>query len=243
MTTLVVSDLHLGAERPEKLDCFRAFCARARREADTLYILGDLFEVWVGDDDDTSPHPTVLDELARLSEAGVTLGVARGNRDFLLGDRFAQTTGARLLADYERIELNGRAALLTHGDLLCTDDVKYQRFRSVVRNRAIQKTFLTAPLAWRKRIAHRTQRGTRASTARKAPAIMDVVSGSVESVMRAQDVRLLIHGHTHRPAVHDFTLDGVPARRIVLGDWYEQENVLVCDDAGERLVELSDYLS
>lgn len=242
MTVLFVSDLHLSAERPAQLELFFAFLERART-ARALYVLGDLFEVWLGDDDDTPPHPRVLDAMKALSDAGVALHVGLGNRDFLLGRRFAKAAGARLMDDWETLELGGERTLLTHGDLLCTKDVKYQRFRRLVRNPVLRTAFLAAPLSARRRIALGTQAGTKASMRAKADHIMDVEQETVADAMRRHDVTQLVHGHTHRPAVHEFELDGRPRRRIVLGDWYEQDSVLVCDDDGPRPMRVSEYLA
>lgn len=244
MTTLVVSDLHLSAARPDKLALFTAFCARAAQDrVQALYILGDLFEVWLGDDDDSAEHRPVLDSLRALSAAGVALFVSHGNRDFLFGPRFAARTGCTLLGDYAVAEIGGERTLLMHGDLLCTRDVKYQRFRAVVRNRCVRAAFLATPLAWRQRIAARTRAGTQASAQRKPAAIMDVEEGTVLATMAAHDATLLIHGHTHRPAEHHYDSGTHARRRIVLGDWYEQDSVLVCDEAGQRLQRVADYLA
>lgn len=241
MTTLFVSDLHLASARPAQLALFIEFIARvAQRRARALYILGDLFEVWLGDDDDTAPNPEVIAALAKLGAAGVELHIGYGNRDFLYGARFLAATGARLLDDYAVIDLEGVATLLTHGDLLCTRDIKYQRFRRVVRHPVTRHAFLATPLKWRQRIAHRTRSGTLASMSRKDDAIMDVEESTVAAVMARYGVGLLIHGHTHRPAFHDYA-DG--RRRIVLGDWYEQDGVLVCDRDGQRAMRVGDYLS
>jgi UDP-2,3-diacylglucosamine hydrolase len=240
MTTLFVSDLHLANARPAQLALFLEFIDRvARQRARALYILGDLFEVWLGDDDDTAPNREVVAALASLGAAGVELHVGHGNRDFLYGPRFIAATGARLLRDYAVIDLYGTPTLLTHGDLLCTRDVKYQRFRRVVRHPLTRRAFLSTPLAWRQRIAHRTRSGTVASMRRKDDAIMDVEESTVAAVMAQYGVELLIHGHTHRPAFHEYA-DG--RRRIVLGDWYEQDAVLVCDEDGQRALRVSDYL-
>lgn len=240
MSVLFVSDLHLSAERPAQLELFLEFLAKAR-EASALYVLGDLFEVWLGDDDTTPPHPRVAAALKALSDAGVALNVGLGNRDFLLGRRFARATGARLMADWEIVELGGRRTLLTHGDLLCTKDVKYQKFRRLVRNPVIRAAFLAAPLGLRRRIALGTQAGTKASMRGKADAIMDVDERAVAEALTRHAATQLVHGHTHRPAVHEFELDDRPCRRIVLGDWYEQDSVLVCDDE-PRPMRVSDYL-
>lgn len=239
MTTLFVSDLHLDAARPDKLELFRRFIEHASAHAEALYILGDLFEVWVGDDDDTPAFGRIIDALNAASRAGVRLGIAHGNRDFLFGRRFAAASGAELLPDFALIDLYGRRTLLTHGDLLCTRDVKYQKFRRVVRNPVVRGLFLAAPLSWRKRIALKTQSGTRASMARKDAGIMDVEPAAVTAAMAAHNAELLIHGHTHRPGIHDAP-DGT--RRIVLGDWYEQDSVLVCRDDGHAFMRVNDYL-
>ena len=243
MTTLFVADLHLSGERPDKLELFLAFADRARHTAQAVYVLGDLFEVWLGDDDDSAPHPRIVAALRALSASGVRLHIAHGNRDFLVGERFAQATGATLLSDYETIDLHGTRALLTHGDLLCTRDVKYQRFRRVVRHPLTRAAFLAAPLAWRRHIARKTQSGTRASMRLKPEHIMDVDDATVARVMSRYGVDLLIHGHTHRPAVHDHAIDGRACRRIVLGDWYEQDGVLVCDRNGQQAMRVHEFLA
>jgi len=243
MTALVVSDLHLAAARPAQVERFLALLDRARTAARAVYILGDLFEVWLGDDDDTPPHPRIVAALAALARAGVEVGVQRGNRDFLLGATFACASGARLLGDHACVDLGGRPALLMHGDLLCTRDVAYQRFRRVVRNPLVRGLFLAAPLAWRRHLAAGTRAGTVASVKGKPAAIMDVEQASVEATMRDHGVDLLVHGHTHRPGIHDFVLDGRPHRRVVLADWYEADGVLVADAGGLRLLAVEDYLA
>lgn len=241
MTTLFVSDLHLSSTRPAQLALFLEFAARARHGVRALYILGDLFDVWLGDDDDTPPNAAVTAALAALTAAGVALHIAYGNRDFLYGPRFVAASGARLLDDYAVIDLYDTPTLVTHGDLLCTRDINYQRFRRVVRHPLTRRLFLATPLAWRQRIAHRTRAGTTASMRGKNDGIMDVDETTVAKVMTRYQVKLLIHGHTHRPAVHDYAVD--QRRRIVLGDWYEADAVLVCDSSGQRAVRISEFLS
>ncbi len=241
MTTLFISDLHLATTRPAQLALFLEFIACvARQHPRALYILGDLFEVWLGDDDDTAPNAQVITALAALSATGVELYVGYGNRDFLYGARFVSATSARLLDDYTVIDLYGTPTLLTHGDLLCTRDIKYQRFRRVVRHPLTRHVFLATPLAWRQRIAQRTRSGTVASMQRKDDAIMDVEESTVTNVMARHQTKLLIHGHTHRPAFHHY--EHGARRRIVLGDWYEQDAVLVCDAEGQRAMRVSEYL-
>ncbi|RME35929.1 MAG: UDP-2,3-diacylglucosamine diphosphatase [Gammaproteobacteria bacterium] len=241
MTALLVSDLHLDEARPEKLALFLRLLERARACRE-LYILGDLFQLWLGDDDLRPPHPEILQGLRGLSEVGVRVRVQRGNHDFLMGRGFCRATGARLLPDEARVELAGVPALLMHGDTLCTLDREYQRFRRFTRIRPLQPLFTAMPLAWRLRKAAsiRDQAMTRGRN--KAPELMDVTREAVAGAMRRHGVRLLVHGHTHLPAVHRFELDGAPARRIVLGDWFGNENVLVCDEGGQRLLPLGEFL-
>jgi UDP-2,3-diacylglucosamine hydrolase len=243
LTTLFVSDLHLCAERADKLKLFEQFAEHARRRADEIYILGDLFEVWIGDDSGAPAHRRVVDAIAALSRSGVRVSITRGNRDFLLGQKFCNETGATLLDDFTTITLQGQQTLLTHGDVLCTADTKYQKFRRVVRNPVLQAVFLASPLSWRSRIAQHTQSGTQASMAVKAPEIMDVEQETVVAAMHRYGCSQLIHGHTHRPDTHEFEHQGEVWRRIVLGDWYEQDEVLVCRDAEPRSLRIDEFLS
>lgn len=235
MTVLFISDLHLDASRPAATDCFLRFLAGPARDAEALYILGDLFEAWTGDDSAGHHDREILAGLRRYSAAGHRCHVLRGNRDFLLGPRFAAETGATLLADETRLELAGSTALLMHGDTLCTDDRAYQRYRRFVHHPATQALYLALPTAVRSGIAAYARRRSMTAKAGKAAAIMDVNALAVADAMRRHDVRLLIHGHTHRPAVHGFDLDGEAARRIVLGDWYHQGSVLRWSGAGPEL--------
>lgn len=234
MTTLFVSDLHLDGSRPQTTRVFFEFLAGRAREADALYVLGDLFEAWIGDDDDDAHHQAVL---ARLQDATreVPIAVMRGNRDFLFGERFERVTGCRLLDDHEVVDLYGTPTLLMHGDLLCTDDVGYQEFRTMARNPDWQKTMLAKPLAERRALASSARSESAIATAMKTDAIMDVNADTVADTMRRFGVRRLVHGHTHRPAIHAFELDGAPAQRAVLGDWHERGSVLVVDAQGMKL--------
>lgn len=242
MTTLFVSDLHLSDERPAQIELFREFMTGPAQRTDALYILGDLVEVWAGDDDRTPPHSLLIGILRTFTRSGGRLYVMRGNRDFLMGERFCAETGAQLLADPYEIELNGRRALIMHGDLLCTQDAGYQRYRRLVHSPQFQKIFLAIPAFLRVRIAHGFRKLTQRLGRGKAPEITDVDPQAVTDMMQKHDVSLLIHGHTHRPGIHDFELDGRSARRIVIGDWYEQDSVLVSDDQGERLVRVKKIL-
>lgn len=237
--TLFISDLHLHASRPAVTALFLDFL-HAAHDAQALYILGDFFEYWLGDEAvELEAYRPVIAALRRATEAGLPIYVMHGNRDFLLGEGFACATGCRLLPDPTRIVLYGVPALLMHGDKLCTDDVEYQAFRAIVRDPAWQRAFLAKPLAEREALARRLREYSQISTAQKEPQIMDVTAQAVEATMHAHGVRLLIHGHTHRPGEHRFTLDGEEATRVVLGDWYEQGSVLVCTPRGWRLESLS----
>lgn len=237
MTTLFVSDLHLDSSRPAITRLFFDFLAGEAAEADALYILGDLFEAWIGDDDDDPHHQAVIARLQDLSRK-VPVAVMRGNRDFLLGDRFALMTTCRLMGDAEVVDLYGTPTLLMHGDSLCTDDDAYQQFRTMVRDPEWQRGMLAKPLAERRLIAKSARDESAIQNSMKPEAIMDVNADAVAAVMREHGVRRFIHGHTHRPAVHDFELDGRPAQRIVLGDWYEQGSVLRVDAGGAVLSKL-----
>ena len=226
MATLFISDLHLDETRPQIVDLFVRFLSHEARKADALYILGDLFESWIGDDDDAPLATRIAHALRSLRDGGVPIYLMHGNRDFLLGAEYAKHAGMELLADPTIVELDGERTLLMHGDTLCTDDVEYQKFRGLVRNPAWQQQFLAKPLAERRAFASQARGESRKQTAMKAAEIMDVNQSAVESVMRTHGVHRLIHGHTHRPATHRFDLDGQIAERIVLGDWYEQSSVL-----------------
>ena len=235
MTVLFTSDLHLDPEHPETLRRFTTFMQSDARSASDLYILGDLFEAWIGDDDDDPRLTPVVAALREVTRSGVRCAVMHGNRDFLIGERFCAATGCRLLGDYERIELNGEPVLLTHGDLLCTDDTRYQALRGQLRSPGWQHDFLAKTVAERRKIATDLRQMSAVEIAGKSEYIMDVNQGTVERIMREFEVRLLLHGHTHRPAIHRFTLDHRPAQRIVLGAWYEQESFVRWDERGAAL--------
>lgn len=238
MSTLFVSDLHLDATRPAAIEQLEAFLQGPARGAEALYILGDLFESWSGDDDDDPERARVCAALRALGEAGIACYACHGNRDFLLATGFERRAGCRIIADPTIIDLYGERVLLTHGDALCTGDHSYQRLRSVVRTAPWQRRFLRLPLATRRSLADAARAGSRAHTGTAAPEIMDASEAAVAAVLRASQVRILIHGHTHRPGIHEFALDGVPARRYVLGAWYEQGSLLRCDRGGYELVTL-----
>lgn len=235
MTALFISDLHLEPTRPAITTLFLDFLEQRARRAEALYILGDLFEAWIGDDDDAEPGGTVAAALRRLTDQGVPTHFLHGNRDFLLGERFAAASGIQLLPESVVIELASERVLLLHGDTLCTDDVEYQAFRAQVRDPGWRARTLALPLAQRRALAGQLRETSRQAIQQKAADITDVNPTAVDRALRAHGVRRLIHGHTHRPAIHDWTLDGQSARRAVLGDWHDQGSVLVCDAAGWRL--------
>lgn len=235
MSTLFVSDLHLDAARPAATDAFLRLLAGEARTADALYILGDLFEAWIGDDDEAEPANAVCAALRALSDSGVPVFLMRGNRDFLYGPRMAARCGATLLPDPCVLDLHGRPTLLMHGDLLCTDDVAYQAFRKQVRDPAWQAAFLAQPLEARRAFAAQARAASREHQQAVAENITDVAPEAVVGTMALHGVDRLIHGHTHRPGVHALEVAGRPAVRIVLGDWYEQGSLLRVDAAGERL--------
>jgi len=216
---LLISDLHLSPTDSRNVRRFFGFLEREAKTAEALYILGDLFDAWIGDDNETSPIPEIKGALRKLSDGGCRVFVMHGNRDFLIGPRFATETGCSLLEDPTILELNGTATLLMHGDLLCTDDVEYQKARLFLRDPAFIEEFVSKPIPERAALAAEYRRRSGEATSTKASDIMDVNQQAVEQYMRQYGVLQLIHGHTHRPAIHEFQLSGTPARRIVLADW------------------------
>ncbi len=224
--TLFISDLHLDDARPHIVVDFERFCSGEARHANALYILGDLFEAYIGDDDDAALNARVAAALRGVAGARVPVFYLAGNRDFLLGNGYAQRCGMTLLADGSVVDLYGTPTLLLHGDVLCTDDAAYLAFRKQVRDPAWQAAFLAQPLAERRAFAAQARDASRAHTSSTGMAIMDVNQAAVETALREAGVTRMIHGHTHRPALHDFMLDDKPAQRIVLGDWYEQGSLL-----------------
>ncbi|MHB8741814.1 MAG: UDP-2,3-diacylglucosamine diphosphatase [Sulfuricaulis sp.] len=239
-TTLFISDLHLCDARPAITNLFLDFLQRRARTADALYILGDLFEYWIGDEAVTQKEfQPIVHGLRELTASGTPVFVMHGNRDFLIAKDFEMASGCQLLVDPTRLILHGIPTLLMHGDALCSDDIEYMKFRAEVRSQKWQKSFLNKSIAERDKIVHDYREISKNSTAAKKPEIMDVNQQAVNSIMREHRVDRLIHGHTHRPQEHVFTLDGRPARRMVLGDWYEQGSVLRVDAQGWMLESLS----
>ena len=240
MATLFVSDVHLSADRPEQVHRFLEFLATTARRAQALYLLGDLFDLWLGDDDLGPPNGEAVVALAALGRAGVGLFAQHGNHDFLLGRKFARDTGCRILPDPTRVEIHGESVLLSHGDAFCTRDRSYQRWRTFTRNPVAQMLFRALPLPLRRDQAARIRARTLALTPRKPPEVMDVDPVAVALAARAHGVSRVVHGHTHRPGVYPLGVEGMHAERIVLGDWYEGDSVLVWDRTGPQLTRVAE---
>jgi UDP-2,3-diacylglucosamine hydrolase len=231
--TLFISDLHLSPERPRINESFFRFLRDTASGAGALYILGDLFENWIGDDDLSDPfNASIADALAALSRAGVALHFMQGNRDVLAGAGFAARCGAALIADPALIDIHGARTLLMHGDTLCTDDVEYQKFRVYARNPEFQRRFLSQTIAERKKQMLDMRMRSEQHKQDQTPEIMDVALSAVDQALRRHGYPRLIHGHTHRPARHVHTVDGHRCERWVLNDWYRRGGFLRCDAAG-----------
>lgn len=240
MTTLFIADLHLDPSRPQITDLFEDYLASDEvRQADALYILGDLVEAWIGDDDDAELPARLARATRAVRDAGVPVYFMVGNRDFLLGEDFARRAGFDLLDDGTVHTLYGRPTLLMHGDVLCTDDIAYQAVRQQVRTPQWKTQILSLSLDARRAFAAKAREDSRAHTGNTMETIMDVNADAVANAMRDAGVTRLIHGHTHRPAIHTLALDGRPAERIVLGDWYEHGSVLRVSKDGVELHGLS----
>jgi UDP-2,3-diacylglucosamine hydrolase len=220
--TYFIADLHLAQNRPDMTACFLRFLKDKAAKAQYLYILGDLFEAWIGDDDDSAYLTTIAKALTTLSALGTTVYYIHGNRDFLLGQRFAKKSGMILLPEIDLIDLYGESVVIMHGDTLCTRDIAYQQFRKKSRSWWWQTMVKSLPLSIRKKIAANYRKKSAAATAIKSQDIMDVTPTEVVNCLEKYNSQLLIHGHTHRPAIHELAANDKPAKRIVLGDWYEQ---------------------
>jgi UDP-2,3-diacylglucosamine hydrolase len=239
--TFFIADLHLDSKQPTPLTLCLKFLASHAKQSDALYILGDLFEVWVGDDDDNPTYQKVLAALHDLTTVGIPVYIMGGNRDFLLGEVFAKKTGCQLIPDPYLIDLYGVSTLLTHGDSLCTLDVEYQAFRQQVRNRQWQKQFLAQPLTQRRIIAQQARTQSQTKSTKTAEIIMDVTSDAVISVLETYGVYHLIHGHTHRPFVHKLKVNGENAIRRVVGDWGDDKAIILkCTPESYQLIDLYD---
>jgi UDP-2,3-diacylglucosamine hydrolase len=226
--TLFISDLHLSLEKPEITRRFLDFLNNRAPKAQAIYILGDLFDAWIGDDDFTPPNNKIRSQLKQLTDSGTKVYLQLGNRDFLLGKRFAQDTGVTLLGDYALIDLYGTKTLLTHGDLLCTDDIPYQAFRVKSRSSEWQNNVLSKPLLLRLLAARWYRLRSYWHKRKKSDDIMDVNQDTVAEVMQQHGVLRLIHGHTHRPQRHQFKLNQQVAQRFVLAAWSKDKGEILC---------------
>jgi UDP-2,3-diacylglucosamine hydrolase len=235
MKTLFISDLHLEADKPEIGNQFLAFLEGEARDADALYILGDLFEFWVGDDDPNEHYAEMKNALRALVDSGVRVYFMHGNRDFMIGVDFAHETGVQILPDPHPVELHGTSVLLSHGDAMCIDDVEYQQIRTMTRNPEWQAMMLTKSLEERLAFAANARTESQKKSAALNAEIVDVDQGEVKKLIAEHGVDVLLHGHTHRPAVHEVDLGDRSAKRIVLGDWFDQGSVLRWDETGYSL--------
>ncbi|PVZ71668.1 UDP-2,3-diacylglucosamine diphosphatase [Pelagibaculum spongiae] len=221
-----ISDLHLDASQPKAAESFFQLLQQLPGNTRQLYILGDFFEAWIGDDSPDPFHQQVMQQLKLATDTGLKIFFMHGNRDFLIGEDFAKTTGCELISDPMTIELDGKKVLLMHGDSLCTDDLEYQKIRPMLRNPQWQADFLSKSIPERIAFAQQARAESSEHTSQTNMSIMDTNQQAIEQIMKQHNVATLIHGHTHRPAVHSLQIDGQPAQRIVLGDWYHQCSVL-----------------
>ncbi|MCE2593446.1 UDP-2,3-diacylglucosamine diphosphatase [Motilimonas cestriensis] len=239
MSTYFIADLHLTESRPDITALFLQFLATEARQADALYILGDLFEIWLGDDIQTPLTKQVAKALSDLSQSGVPCYYIHGNRDFMLGERYARLCDMTILAEKSLVQLYGETALLLHGDTLCTEDEAYQNYRKWVYKPWLRMLFLALPKFVRAKIGEKIRTSSKNQSKEKQQQrkeIMDVYPPAVQEDCLKFGVNLMIHGHTHRPAIHEFEINQSPATRIVLGDWYEQGSMLLVNSAGKQLI-------
>jgi UDP-2,3-diacylglucosamine hydrolase len=236
VTAWFASDLHLDPATPEIADRFLRFLAGPVAGARSLFLLGDLFEAWLGDDDPEPAHRATIASIAAVAAAGTLVYVMRGNRDFMLGERFCRDSGAILLDDPAILSIGGVRVALSHGDGLCVDDRAYQKLRALLRDDGLRAGFARLPIEARRRLALEARAGSREHLAGASDYITDVNQGAVETVFRASGAEVMIHGHTHRPGVHRQRMDGAERTRVVLGAWHDAANVLRWDDAGWQLI-------
>ncbi len=235
MATLFISDLHLEVDRPEIGKQFLAFLDEEAADAEALYILGDFFEYWVGDDDPDEYYSSIKRSLRAFTDSGVPVYFMHGNRDFMIGERFSAETGVTILPDPFPLELYGKSVLLSHGDALCTDDTEYQQMRAMTRNPEWQAMMLAKPLEERVAIARKARTRSNERNKTLSEEIMDVNPDAVNRIISEYGVEILLHGHTHRPAMHNIEVDDRIAKRVVLGDWYDQGSVVRWDEDGVEL--------
>jgi UDP-2,3-diacylglucosamine hydrolase len=234
--TIFISDLHLDENHPRMAQQLVRLLEECDLSVDAIYILGDLFEAWIGDDNDTPFYRNIIQALKSATKKGIKIYFMYGNRDFLIGKRFLQNTGCTLLSDEEKISVYGTPVLLMHGDTLCTQDAAYLKARKLARNRILQFLYLLMPLVYRKKFADKMRAKSAKHTQSAPKDIMDVTQEEVVRIMKKHRVHHLIHGHTHRPNTHHFTIDGIPAERIVLAAWHGQGSALVWDESGKQSV-------
>jgi UDP-2,3-diacylglucosamine hydrolase len=237
MYSLFISDLHLNESRPQTTRAFFHFLYTQAINAEALYILGDFFDAWIGDDDESELAQDIASGLKKLSEQGVAIYFMHGNRDFLVGNTYAKKAGMSLIDDGIVIDLYGTPTLLMHGDSLCTGDAEYQKFRAMVRSPQWQQQILTQPLAARRALAAQMREKSQSMNSLKAEDILDVTPDEVVNQMKIAGVTRMIHGHTHRPARHPLIIDGQPAERIVLGDWHDSGWCIKVDKTGIELID------
>ena len=238
MSTIFLSDIHISEQYPEIGQHLKEFLLDNSLNTDTIYILGDLFEYWLGDDD---PNPVFIEIkklLKDLNNKNISIFFVHGNRDFLIGKSFAEETGCKILHDPSVIDLFGEKVLISHGDIFCIDDKEYQSFRSLTRDPKWKKLILSKPLSFRKEFAKKARLQSSEYTSSKKDEIMDVNNDEILKMYKQYNVNIIIHGHTHKPAIHDVFLNGKNCKRIVLGDWYEQGSILRCDKSGLNLIQL-----
>ncbi len=241
--TLFISDLHLDPKRPEMLALFTRFADEVASKADRLYILGDFLEIWWGDDEPAEYYQGIFDALSKLVTVHNTeVFMMHGNRDFMMGEELAKRCHFKLIHEPYPITINGKKALLIHGDSLCTDDIEYQKFRQMVRNPLWQQQILSKTLEERYALAHSIRDQSKTDTSLKAEAIMDVNDTATRQLFIDEDIEILIHGHTHRPAFHELIVNNKPVQRIVLGDWYNKGNYLKVGKVGsDSSIEMLSY--
>jgi UDP-2,3-diacylglucosamine hydrolase len=237
MTTFFISDLHLSPDNPELIQLVVNFLKQHTHEFSDLYLLGDIFNTWLGDDVVPSEFSPLIEQLRLLKQQGIAIYLMVGNRDFMLGKAFANRCGGELLSDPTVVNLYGQQILLLHGDSLCTDDISYQRYRLWSRNKFLQWCFLKLPRRFRNNISNKIKQKSKEKKQYKTAMIMDVNHNAVDKVIQQHKVKYLIHGHTHRPAIHHLTHDNNDAYRIVLGDWHDQISYLKCDEHSLTLVD------
>ncbi|MFT2091224.1 UDP-2,3-diacylglucosamine diphosphatase [Paraglaciecola sp. 2405UD69-4] len=236
--TYFIADLHLSADRDDINQCLFAFLEHEAVNADALYILGDLFEVWIGDDEQNDFTLSIAAAFKALSLQGVPIYFIHGNRDFLIRQKFAELAGFTILPEQKVIDLYGKPTLIMHGDELCTQDIEYQKFRKTARSWWWPRIMLRLPLKIRRKLAQKARATSKSKQAKLTMEIMDVTQEAVYTAMQTHKVQRLIHGHTHRPAIHNFMLNDLAAQRIVLGDWYEQGSVLKVSNQSVKLTSI-----